>query len=101
MKLFYPFSVLLFCFAISVNGQSIKIRQDNQSSSPEELDLATYDGKTPTFDLQILKKYPNYYNGHKVLFLPAVEHVFVAHEQLTEHTLGVVPGVLDGEEKLK
>ena len=29
----------------------------------------------------------------------AVEHVFVAHEQLTEHTLGVVPGVLDGEER--
>jgi hypothetical protein len=29
----------------------------------------------------------------------AVEHVFVAHKQLTEHTLGVVPDVLDGEER--
>ena len=53
--------------------------------------------------------YPVYKAARKaVQYLPpvdvhisqkAVEHVFVAHEQLTEHTLGVVPGVLDGEER--
>lgn len=76
MKAIYQISILMFCFAITANAQNIKIRQDNPQAAAEELDLAAYDGKSPSLDLQLLKQHPNYYNGCKIVFLPNVERPY-------------------------
>ena len=55
---------------ISVWGQNIKIREKEPAEQTQELDLLSYDGKSPYFDIAFLKNHPKYYNGHQILFLP-------------------------------
>ena len=76
MKSIHSLFLLLLCITFSVNAQTIKVRQDNQQAIVEEIAIATYDGESPTFDLQLLKQHPDYYNGWRILFLPNVERAY-------------------------
>lgn len=64
---------LLFTLVLTpvlMNGQDIQIRSEKPKDISTDLDLSSYDGQSPYFDIVLLNKHPHYYDGHKILFLP-------------------------------
>ena len=75
-------------FSHGLQAQEIKIRTEQKIESVQSLELESYDGKTPFFDIQIIRKNPHYYDGCKIVFLPHKE----AEYDYTEgfHTLSIL-----------